>query len=242
MSIFILMGCSSTKVQVFEDFSDVNIIWPEYERATYDLVLNNELSSEYETTIKKVLDGNRNVYTVDTIISNDSGMNMQGAVLSTYLDPISSYNKQIINGPNSSRSGEIIGYYEEDSLEIEMIYGEEYRSETVELPDNTIDNEYSLMLVRNFPLSYGYSRNLNMAVIAAEKVVPYSITVEGIEKVKVPYGEIECYKVVWKHIGRGLVPNIYSWYSTENDKKMVKYVNENIELHLRDYSSENSQS
>lgn len=236
LSMFILLGCSS-KIQVFEGFNDVEIIWGDYEKATYDLLINGEKSAQYESIIVKSIEDNQELYKIDASISSKEGMGMTGAVVDTYLNPIFSYNKQILWGENSNKSLEVFGSYNEEALNIEEVFDDRERLISLSVPNHIIDNEYSLMLARNLPLSEGYNRKLNIAVISTAQIAPYNIRVAGIEKVTVPYGEIECYKVVWEYIGKGRAENIYSWYSTDKDKKMVKYKNQDVEFQLIDFET-----
>ena len=236
LSLVICFGCSP-KAQVFEDFSKVNIVWDDYEKATYDLYVDGVKTAGYEVLIEQNIDDDTLVYKVETTTTSKDGVGVQGAVVNRFMEPKNSYYKQTIRGGNITRSAEIYGVYEHGNLSIDRIIGEKYESQSVELPENSIDNEYSLMLARNLPLTKGYSTSLNIAVIATAQVAPYKISVEGIEKIKVPYGEVECYKVVWKYRGIGRVPNIYAWYSTGSDKKMIKYVNQNLELMLTEFST-----
>ena len=59
------------------------------------------------------------------------------------------------------------------------------------------------MMVRNLPLREGYRKLLNLAVISTVQVAPYEIRVEAKDKVQAPFGEIECYKVVYSYKGLG---------------------------------------
>jgi hypothetical protein len=74
------------------------------------------------------------------------------------------------------------------------------------------------------PLEEGYKKVINLAILATVKVVPFEVRVTGREKVTVPAGEYDCYRVELQYKGFMPAAALKFWYSADDKKLMVKSV------------------
>ena len=229
----IVIGCSSSRPEM--DLGDVELVWQDHEVATYDFLVDGEKRAQNVFTIEK--DGEN--FKIDSFLEIDVGINATGAVVrGDDLQPVSAYYKNLPPPTSEAVSIEVTGQYEEGELAVEALQGEEGQELTVSLPGLVIDNESVLMAIRNFPLEEGYVKDINISIVSSAQVAPYTIKVEALETVQVPYGEVESYKVVMEYTGQGSVPDMYAWYSNDADRIMVKYQNRNVLFELNDLDTE----
>ncbi len=131
----------------------------------------------------------------------------------------------------------MVGTYIQDKLQLIVVRGEKEQKMSIRIPEHVIDNESSLMMIRNFPLAEGYVKNVNLSVVGTGMVAPYRVTATNRESITVPYGTFECYKVVWQYTGRGSAPDITSWYSTDEARLLVQYTQQSVRFELAEYST-----
>jgi hypothetical protein len=228
LAVTLLSGCKARFVPM--DLQDARLAWREFEQATYDFLINDEKKAENIMTVQK---GAGNHYEIDLTMEILGGQHLVGAVVSgETFEPVSSYNRVLPPPAQEANKRESFGVYEGRNLKITVYKDGKEQDFSVKLPQMVMDNESALMLVRNLPLAAGYKKLVNLAIIATVQVAPYEVWVEGVETVQVPYGEVECYKVVFSYKGLGGVPDMYAWYSTDEHKDMVKYVNQNVTFEL----------
>jgi len=87
----------------------------------------------------------------------------------------------------------------------------------IDLEGIVYDNEEAIQLMRRLPLATNYSTTLRFfASLGGGAIVPVKLDVIGIEKLEVPAGTYECFKVEL---------NIHQtfWYSTEPHRYLVKF-------------------
>jgi len=89
----------------------------------------------------------------------------------------------------------------------------------VEIDGPIHDNEQAVHLMRRLPLADGYETNLRLFVgLGGGNILPVPLRASGTEKVTVPLGEFDCYKVTLR-VG----PNDQTfWYSADAHRYLVK--------------------
>ncbi len=93
---------------------------------------------------------------------------------------------------------------------------------TVELSGLAYDNEECMQLIRRLPLATNYSTNVRILTsLGGGNIIPTKIFVPAIEKVVVPAGTFECYKVQLSLAGTSLKQTF--WYSTDDHRYLVKF-------------------
>jgi len=224
--VTVLYGCSPDTLEPIE----YKLAWDSNEKALYNLVIKDEVIALVEYTIEQ---GDNSIYKVDSFAQILGGVSNSGTYIDTNtFQPISTYYNQTPPPDAERQKIEIEGEYDEDSLHLKIKTGEEVEDVDVKLADNIIDNESVLMMVRNMALEVDYQQDINIAIPSSAQVAPYSIKVLEKETLKVPYGEYECYKVVFRYKGKGTVPDMFAWYTADDNKIMLKYADENVSFLL----------
>lgn len=228
LAVTLQSGCKARFVPM--DMKDARLVWREFEQATYDFLIDDKKIANNIMTVQK---GAGSTYEIDLTMAVLGGQHMVGAVVDVEtFEPVSSYNRALPPPAQEAKKRESFGTYEGRNLKITVYKDGKEQDFSVKLPQMVVDNESILMLVRNLPLAEGYRKLVNLAIIATVRVAPYEVWVEGVETVQVPYGEVECYKVVYSYKGLGSVPDMYAWYSADEYKDLVKYVNQNVTFEL----------
>ena len=126
---------------------------------------------------------------------------------------------------------DIRGVYEANRLTLTADTPSGKQNLSVELSEGSYDNEEVLFLIRAFPLKPDYATAFNFAVAASGTKGKCALKVLGEEKVNVPAGEFETYKVELD-FGR-IAPKMYGWYGKDKPHHLVKYDNGNILCELK---------
>lgn len=104
--------------------------------------------------------------------------------------------------------------------QVKITDGDENAAVEIELHDVAFDNEQAVHLIRRLPLEVGYKTTLPIFVtFTGGKRIDVGLVVEGKEVLKVPAGEIECYRVVLE------IENLLRqslWYSADANRYLVK--------------------
>lgn len=225
-----LYGCSSTNSGGSPDYK---LVWQNNERATYNLMVNDDFLSVVEYTIERV-DGS--LYKVDSYTEVQGGVTNTGAYVDTssFL-PVSNYFIQVPPPEATREKTEIKGEYKDNLLKLNIDHEGKVQDIDVKLPNNVVDNEAVLMMVRNLPLKEDFQQSINIAIPSSAQVAPYLVKVVDIETIEVPYGEFEAFKVMFRYSGKGSVPDMFAWYTTDENKIMLKYTNQNARFELVDF-------
>lgn len=147
--------------------------------------------------------------------------------------PINSYYKK---GRTQDYKEVFIGF-QKDKILITAKDGEGERKRTLEKEGVVYDAESSGFLLKDYPFKSKEKIYFKLLVdyetvytLAAQKI--------GEEKVTVPMGEFDCYKLKYKATGGILTeifgPTLYIWFS-KKDHRMVKFIDEDVVLSLKDY-------
>jgi len=227
-TLLLLTGCGKELPEM--NLDDLDWVWSDFEKAVYDFSVDNEKVAEAIFTIKK--EGEH--YQIEQLLEIDGGIHATGAVVRKEdLQPLTAYFRNLPPATAEAQAVDIQGQYEQGKLKLQALVGEKEQNVNITLPGKVLDNESVLMAMRNFPLQAGYTKDIKIAIIASAQVAPYTIEVEGLETVRVPYGELECHKVVMKYNGPGNVPEMYAWYSNDERRILVKYQNQNVLFALK---------
>ncbi|WP_026477404.1 DUF3108 domain-containing protein [Alkaliphilus transvaalensis] len=235
ITLTLLTACSGA-VKVGDSLDDLSLIWKDYEKATYDFYNGDDKLAPVHYTIERNSESNSKLFSIEFDIELEDGVNTTGAVVDgETFESISSFNRQIPPVGTNYDSREMVGTYEDNKFNIKISRGDKEQKMSAAVPRYIIDNEASLMMIRNFPLEVGYSKDINIAIIATGAVAPYSVDVEAIETIDVPFGKVDCYRVVLRYEGRGKAPDIYVWYSADEDQIMVRYAQQDVRFDLINY-------
>ena len=147
--------------------------------------------------------------------------------------PISSYYKK----GGSGDCEEIFTNFEKNKILITAKDGKGERKRTLTKKGTVYDSESSGFLL----IDYNFKSKENIyfkLLVDYEKVYTLAAQKIGEERITVPMGEFDCYKLKYKATGGMLIklfaPTLYIWFS-KKDYKMVKFVGEDIILSLKDY-------
>jgi hypothetical protein len=90
-------------------------------------------------------------------------------------------------------------------------------SKEIDLNGVIYDNEESIQLMRRLPLATNYSTTVKvLSALAGGSIIPFKVQVSAIEKVEVPAGTFECYRVE-------LSIKQTFWFSTDAHRYLVKF-------------------
>lgn len=90
---------------------------------------------------------------------------------------------------------------------------------TVELSGIVYDNDEAIQLIRRLPLGPGYKKTVTLFVGLAGMAVPVGLEVVATEKVTVPAGTFDCYKVALNLLNSTQT----LWYTTDAHRFLAKF-------------------
>lgn len=112
--------------------------------------------------------------------------------------------------------GEADTTYTSGRAEVKLKGSDEVK--TAELEGVCYDNEEVIQLIRRLPLAANYSTTLRVFTsLGGCNIIPIKLEVAGVEKVTVPAGTYECYKVKLSLVNQTF------WYSTDEHHYLVKF-------------------
>lgn len=218
-SLFILAGCSSNA----KPMEIGQIPWGNYQRLTYDIFENDKLVGTAEFTIEK--SQSTNTYDISSITKIDSiQLNTGTTIRSDTLMPLSSYYN--VMSPQGDVKIETT-YKDKWNIKAKTSKGEQ--NLTVKLPKYYYDNDSLLMIMRAYPFQVGAEFTIYDAIASTTQVVPITNKIVSKEKVTVPYGEAECFKVELK---AGAAKQ-YIWYSDDENRLLYQYDNGKLVYKLK---------
>ncbi len=110
--------------------------------------------------------------------------------------------------------GEVDTVYYSDHADLKTAGKDEVKKCDFAAP--VIDNEEALEWMRRLPLADGYKIDQPVLASLGCNVVPITWEVSGPEKVQIPSGTYDCYKV-------SLSINQTFWYSTDANRRLIKF-------------------
>ncbi len=110
--------------------------------------------------------------------------------------------------------GEVDAVYYSDHADLKTTGKDEVKK--LDFSGPIIDNEECLEWMRRLPLANGYKLDQPVLASLASHIVPVKFEVSGPEKVQVPAGAYDCYKV-------SLSINQTFWYSSDTNRYLVKF-------------------
>jgi len=218
-TLFILAGCS----QSAKPMEIGQIPWGNYQKLTYDIFENDKLVGTAEFAIEK--SQNTNTYEMSSITKIDSTqLNSGTTVKSDTLMPVSSYYS--IMSPQGDIKIETV-YKDKWNIEAKTPKGEQ--NLIVKLPKYYYDNDSLLMIMRAYTFQVGAEFTIYDAIASTAQIVPITNKVVSKEKVTVPYGEAECFKIELK---AGAAKQ-YIWYSDDENRLLYQYDNGKLVYKLK---------
>ncbi len=133
------------------------------------------------------------------------------------LEPIGE--KKTIKSPNTN--ADITTTYKNGKLDISAAVNGKNSSASIDVPTNAIDNDQLLMTLRALPFSQGFKTNYVVIVAQNALKVNTTITVLTQEKIDVPAGSFQTWKV---EIQAGQFTQ-NAWYQVDAPHELVQYDN-----------------
>ncbi|WP_269078320.1 DUF3108 domain-containing protein [Caldanaerobacter subterraneus] len=184
---------------------------------------NNKLIGTAEFIIEK--SQSTNTYEMSSITKIDSTqLNTGTTVKSDTLMPLNSYYD--VMSPQGDIKIETT-YKDKWNIKAKTSKGEQ--NLTVKLPKYYYDNDSLLMIMRAYPFQVGAEFTIYDAIASTAQVVPITNKVVSKEKVIVPCGEAECFKVELK---AGAAKQ-YIWYSDDENRLLYQYDNGKLVYKLK---------
>lgn len=224
-----LPGCAP---KISEDTYDVMDIFTKNRIYTYE---RTEDESVTDVIYNLTVDGNT-VSTKAEINFESGQFRSESEFNADTLIPISAY-KGNSYALDPAQDWDIYAVYGE-VLNMTAKTSEETEIKTIDLPERYVDNEALLFTMGALEYEEGYSKNINVTIIDAGDIVTFGVSYQGIETIEVPYGTIECIKIMVKYNGPvlGAKPKMYMWYTNDEQRLPVMYENRGIFLKLKDVS------
>lgn len=119
--------------------------------------------------------------------------------------------------------------YANGKLEIRAVVNGKNQSVTIDVPANGLDSDQLLETLRALPFAEGYKAKLVTVVGANAAKINTTVQVKGKEKVEVPAGSLEAWRV---ELTFGQAKQT-AWYEVEAPFRMVQYDNGQTKLVLR---------
>ena len=218
--------------------TDIKVPWGDYEEEVYSLTANNKATDDMKYIIEKAdLDG-KSVYKMQLpLMIKDAEYNSGTVLEADTLKPVSSFYLRHPPEAYKDKKIDIVGQYKE-KLDINAESSKGKQSWQLNLSGECVDNESIPMVIRCLTLAEGYKKVVNIAILSTVTVAPFEIKVTGKEKVTVPAGEYECYKVELQY--KGLMPAaaLKFWYSADDKKLMIKSVQGTTVFELKEVKYE----
>lgn len=204
--------------------SGIKVPWGDYEEELYSLTVNNKATDDMKYIIEKSELEGKSIYKMQFPLMITDGEYNSGAVLEAdTLKPVSSFFLRHPPEMYKDKRIDIAGQYKE-KLDINAESSKGKQNWQLKLSGECVDNESIPMVIRAFPLEEGFKKVVNIAILSTVKIAPFEVRVTGKEKVKVPAGEYDCYKVELQYKGLMPAPALNFWYSDDDKKLMVKSV------------------
>lgn len=222
--LFTFAGCTAgltdnTATESTKPPEQLSAPWNNYEELLYVSSTEGKETDNSKYIINTVSKDGEKYYKIDRTLYLKDGTYTSGALLSfAYLKPVSSYIEANIMKDGKAEISKIKGQYM-DVLTINS----NGKTSKVDLPKQYFDNEYLAMAIREFSIKEGFSTEVNICSLSAAKVATLSLKVIGKEKVKVPYGEVECYKLEFYVPKKTDTASLNFWISTDEKRNLIKY-------------------
>lgn len=233
--MLVFSGCGSgTDSGKWSGPREVAVPWGDYEEGIYSLKASGEAVDEMKFIIEKAQMDGKNVYKMQLPLLVKDGEYNSGAVLEAdTLKPLSSFYRRHPPGQYKDRGVDITGQYGE-KLAVHAEGSKVRQNWELGLSGECVDNESIPMVIRAFPLKEGFKRTVNLVILSVVKAAPFEVRVAGREKVTVPAGEFDCYRVELQYKGFLPAPALNFWYSADERKLMVKSVQGATVLELKE--------
>ena len=139
---------------------------------------------------------------------------MAGAHSFSYVEAERDSLKPLSSRWNHALIGDVEARYMPEYAELKSAGKAEVKK--IELEGTIYDNEEAIQLMRRLPLEANYTTTLRFLSSLASTIVPVKITVTGPEKIDVPAGSFNCYKVDLN------IRQVF-WYSADSHRYLVKF-------------------
>lgn len=142
--------------------------------------------------------------------------------------------ERVITGPEGDRNWEV--NYVSGIAEVTQTGGGDERTDQINIPEYHYESWSDLFLWRTIDFSTGYRASYNdmlTAVLTRPRKVLMSLQVVGLESVAVAAGQFEAWKLEIRAGGSRQV----AWYSSDEERLLLRYDNGELEFELERASS-----
>ena len=236
--IFTFSGCAEDLIKGIEAESEKGIEklsapWKNYEELLYVSTIDGTETNNSKIIISVEPIADKKYYKIERNLYIKDGTYISGALLNlTDLLPVSSYVEVKAKKDGKSQFTSIKGEYKEQLLINSNLDGK-INTSKIQLPTQYFDNEYLSMAIREFSLKEGFTTEMKICSISANKVATLTLKVLGKEKVKVPYGEFECYKLAFYDLEKSSNDPLIFWISNDEKRNLIKYGQKDKSIELK---------
>lgn len=173
------------------------------------------------------------IYTADTtekagkklwLIRSHMVVTLQNMLQDTAVEAERDSFEPVMGRTTNSEMGDYRAAYQPDKVTLTTgIKGKE-TSKAFDVKGPVFDNEQAIYLIRRLPLAEGYKTSFTIFSVMGGDTVECRIEVRGKEKIDVPAGAFECYKInlqVWWGEYKKLEHEL--WFSQDARRYLVKY-------------------
>lgn len=183
--------------------------WGDYERTELDFRLPTGMKAGFTRyTIRRGAIDGRPTWKLESL-------QLVGARIMSRLDVEASSMKPIHSVWKSLQFGTAETTYSTGKADIKI---PKVGERSVELNGVVYDNEEAIQLIRRLPLAVGFKKSLAVFHGMTARSASVEVEVVGIEKIEVPAGSFDCYKIQLK-----LINGVQTfWFATDRSRALVK--------------------
>ncbi len=208
-----ILACSSGEAG--PPTSDVAGTAPWTDGESYTYVLVNDDGRELQAALSVEIDGDRTTLSqqFESATAEDT---TTVTVDSVTLKPIAS--EREIREPDGDEERIEVEYTEDGAL---IRQGDDKQS-GLSVPEHSYDNDTSLFLWRTLPFTEGYEGSYTTIITNHRTRQKVNLRVEGLERVTVPAGSFEAWRLVITTSNARQV----AWYANTPQRQLVRYDND----------------
>jgi tetratricopeptide (TPR) repeat protein len=149
-----------------------------------------------------------------------SGQNAQGL---TWIDAPADTFRPVAGVRKSTILGDFEAVFKPGVVEVTSKGAGKDTVDRVEIDQPVYENDQFMWVARRLPLEVGYKTSLQLFPLVVKRVIYPRLEVTAKEKVTVPAGTFECYKVEFAVDAPPFPPSQTYWFSADPNRYLVKF-------------------